>query len=174
MYKKLMKKGFTLTEMMTVAVILSVLVAVALGSFRGSLERAKFGEGLQAAEAVAAAMSDYYYDNPNIANRMRPTLAELDVSFPRAQACASPDGYCVKIKNFEVTISGKGEVTAARKKGDDTRYSIIVFAPYMRTIEQQTVYGEACENGKDTETCSVMGYTTSCPWTNHNNALCKS
>ena len=122
MYKKILnvcrfsftKNGFTLTEMMTVAVILSILIAVVVGNFRNSLERARFQEGLQAAEIVSSAMERYYYDNPDLPedDRVNPTFDQLDVELSGAQACEGgivvngTKPYCRKIKNFEIQMDG--------------------------------------------------------------------
>ena len=177
MYKKIMaKKGFTLTEMMTVAVVLSILVAVVVGNFRSSLERAKFNEGLQAAEAVAASMSNYYYDNPDLDDRMRPTMDELDISLSNAGGCTAPSDYCVGIRNFEVSIpAAGGQVEAVRRRGGNNMYTIRVFAPYMRNggASREVLAGGSCtppQNADDT-TCRAMGYTTPCE--DGKAALCK-
>lgn len=41
MYKKMNKKGFTLMEMLIVVAIIAILVAVAIPTFTGSIEKAK-------------------------------------------------------------------------------------------------------------------------------------
>lgn len=41
MYKKMNKKGFTLMEMMIVVAIIAILVAIAIPTFTGSIEKAK-------------------------------------------------------------------------------------------------------------------------------------
>ena len=58
-----LKKGFTLTELMAVVVIIGILSALALGSYTKSLERARFSEAITNAHALAAAVDTYYYDH---------------------------------------------------------------------------------------------------------------
>lgn len=41
MYKKMNKKGFTLMEMMIVVAIIAILIAIAIPTFTGSIEKAK-------------------------------------------------------------------------------------------------------------------------------------
>lgn len=41
MYKKMNKKGFTLMEMLIVVAIIAILVAIAIPTFTGSIEKAK-------------------------------------------------------------------------------------------------------------------------------------
>ena len=82
-------RGFTLSELLAVAVILAILAVMATGSFRLSTEKARFTEGLQTAEKVAAAMERFYYDNPSLPylQRIYPTMDQLDLSFTDMGEC---------------------------------------------------------------------------------------
>lgn len=153
MYKKLLKvcrfsftkKGFTLTEMMTVAVILSILIAVVVGNFRNSLERARFQEGLQAAEIVSSAIERYYYDNPDLprVNRVNPTFDQLDIELSGAQTCEGgkeengTKPYCRKIKNFEIQIDGEKSFPSPQRE-----IPVLVIA-YRGTARTATREGES-------------------------------
>lgn len=64
MYKKMNKKGFTLMEMLIVVAIIAILVAIAIPTFTGSIEKAKKATddaNFRALKAIitAAYLSDY-------------------------------------------------------------------------------------------------------------------
>lgn len=180
MYKKFLKirslffteKGFTLTEMMAVAVILAILSAVLVGNFRTSLEKARFNEGLQAVEAVAAAMEEYYYANQDINThaRMDPTFDQLDIGLSNAQPCVggvpvnNEKPYCRKIKNFEVQIAGttvstelhgvipafvsayRGEASAGANDTATHKYIIMAVPPFVRALGPLSGIDRTTEN----------------------------
>ena len=151
-------KGFTLTEMMAVVVIVSILMAVVMGTFRSSLEKARFQEGFQAAEAVSAALERYYYDNPDLSEteRLKVGFDALDIGLSSAQACAGgiTASTCRKIHNFEVQIVGleTGEMlgtsiplaaiayrgTAPTAAGGSYQYKIIAIPSLSRELYKGT------------------------------------
>ena len=57
------KKGFTLAELMAVIAILAILAALALGSYRQSMDKVRMKEGETGAHTLAAAMDDYFYEH---------------------------------------------------------------------------------------------------------------
>ena len=87
-------RGFTLSELLAVAVILAILAVMAMGSFRLAIEKARFTEGLQAAEKVAAALERFYYENPSLpyGERIYPTMGQLALSFTNQGTCHSVFG----------------------------------------------------------------------------------
>lgn len=84
-------RGFTLSELLAVVVILSILAIMATGSFRLAIEKAHFTEGLQAAEKVAAALERFYYENPSLPyeERIYPSMEQLDLSFSDMGPCTA-------------------------------------------------------------------------------------
>ena len=55
-------RAFTLAELMAVVVIIAILAGIAIGSYRRSVDRAKFADGRSLAHQIAAARDSYYYD----------------------------------------------------------------------------------------------------------------
>ena len=57
------QRGFTLIELMIVVAIVGILASVAIPAYQDYTVRAKVTEGLAAASAVKASISDYYLAN---------------------------------------------------------------------------------------------------------------
>lgn len=166
----LFSKGFTLTELLTVVVILSILAALVTGTFRQSVERARFQEGRQVVDAIAAAIDRYYYDNPDItpANRLRPKMSQLDVSFVRWQKCDPDDEYCRETEKFKVEIESDASYVVKVTASRGNKYSVMaipsVVARYHRPsdlaagVKRIIARGTACLGS----VCKVVGYTENC------------
>ena len=135
--RTVLQKGFTLAELMAVIIIISILAAMALGSYRKSLERAHFSDGLMMAHAYAAAVDMYYYDHNNT---LPENLSSVAVSH------STGGGY------FTPTYTnGNTYVTATRTGGN---YQIRVY------LESQANNPDECI-GTDTagkEFCELVGY----------------
>lgn len=154
-----LKAGFTLTELMAVVIILSILAAVASGSFKKAIERSHFSEGLVAANTVLGAVERYYAETCNEGSCVRrPTIAQLDVSLAHQRDCTSSSAYCAKTKYFEITIQNE-YVDAVRMKGSKKGdYTIRVFPDSFGSHQRAS---DACiantmPAGKDL--CISMGY----------------
>jgi prepilin-type N-terminal cleavage/methylation domain-containing protein len=161
-YLNVKKKGFTLSEMMAVVVIVAILAAVGIGSYKKAVERSHFNEGLVAANTVMQAAERYYNEQVMLSGTLPsntpPTLSKLDVGFENARPCTSASNYCVKTKYFEVTLHN-GYTIAKRMKGSTAHnYSITV---YPESFGSNRKKGTVCTftnaNGKDL--CVTMGYS---------------
>ncbi len=153
MEKFLNRRAFTLAELLAVVVILAILTGIAIGSYRRSVERAKFSEGLSLAEQVAAARDMYYYDR-----LYGGATASIPVSFnllPLELAGASGSTY--KGSNFTLSIRNQSYVEATHNDGD---YGICVYqeaAVSGGAISKPKCLG-LTDEGK--EICKSMGYTS--------------
>ena len=149
--KYISKKGFTLTELMTVVIILGILVGIATGSYRKAAERSNFSEGLVAANTVMEAVERYHIDHPSVT---QPKIADLDITLSHQKA-VSGDAYSIKTKYFTVSIKSNGRVEAVRT-GD--KYTISVFPESFGSNRFQP---ETCKGKtKKTDFCVSVGYTS--------------
>ena len=166
---KMKNYGFTLSELMAVVVILAILATVGLGSFKKSVERSHFSEGLVAATTIMQAVERYYNDQALLSGSntatSRPTLAKLDVGLENARACTTSSSYCTKTKYFEITLEKDANsvyTKAQRMKGSTAgNYAIVVypetFGSNMRR-STECVFDRNSSAGKDL--CVTMGYTS--------------
>ena len=136
-------RGFTLSELLAVVVILSILAVMALGSFRLAVEKAHFTEGLQAAEKVAAALERFYYENSSLPyfNRIYPTMDQLDLSFSDMGDCAVVEQLADSeaMQDIEDCLNSEGmdiypqDIDAAKTAASE-------FGKYCRRIGKFEVY----------------------------------
>lgn len=145
--RKKFKNGFTLTELMTVVVILAILMGIAAGSYRKAAERSNFTEGLVAAHTLMEAV-ERYHANKNVT---RPTIENLDISLAHLKSTTT---YAITTKYFTVTVYD-GYVQAVR---NGSKYTITV---YPETFGANKFHPDTCQgkNGKK-DFCVSMGYTS--------------
>lgn len=157
MKKSFDRQGFTLAELMAVVVIIAILAGIALGSYRRSVERAKFAEGRSLAHQVAAARDTYYYDQlyGGGTATMPTKFSDLSLELDNAS------GSTYNGKNFIVKISHEDYVEAEDVDGN---YGICV---YQEAGRRGYVEKEQCmyTSTEGEEFCKTMGYlhpVTSC------------
>lgn len=153
------KQGFTLTELMTVVIILAILMGIAGGSYRKAAERSNFTEGLVAAHSLMEAVERYHQDHPDV---MRPSIPNLDLTLQHQTSCSGSSCYWLKTKYFDVTLNSTKDandkydvnVTAVRKGG---MYTITV---YPESYGKNRLAPDTCqEMNKKTAFCVSVGYT---------------
>lgn len=153
--------GFTLTELMAVVIIVAILSGIAGGTYRRAVERSRISDGEIAATTVAEAVKRHSIERAfdsmsGFSSISRPTIQQLDISFPNQQACVlastQDKPYCVKTKHFEITIL-EGYVDARRVKKNTP--GLFTIRAYL-TDNQTRCHGTASA-GKDL--CISAGYT---------------
>ena len=114
------RKGFTLTELMIVILIVAILAAVAVPIFQGRLDSAKWSEGKVAMGTIAIALRMYAAEKGAGGNygKNSPTLEELE--------CTAGDlqGKYFDISNYKVS-----NTTYKRGPRADFKYMITATAP---------------------------------------------
>lgn len=159
---RLFCKGFTLTELMAVVIIIAVMSAMASGSYKKAVERSRISDGLLAASAVMEAVNRFHADHFTETNSTYPKMKQLDISFANQKACTTASDYCVKTKYFETTIIKSGTtiyIDAKRMKGATAGdYTIRVYPSDFGSNKHKT---PRCigltDAGKDL--CVSAGYT---------------
>lgn len=139
------KQGFTLSELMAVVVILAILAALGLGSYRSIMEKTIFNEGLGIAHAVAAAADEYYYEY----NKKPTNLSKLVLDMKGITV----SGNNITAKHFTGRFIPSSSVQITSK---DYPYRLQVFMEY---------YGQRPDlctglNAEGKEFCQSLGYIT--------------
>lgn len=116
----MMKKGFTLIEILAVVLIMAVLTAVAMPQYRKSVERARAAEALQMLPVIYDArdrlMTENNYSVSSSTNRNNMSFSKLDVSFKGAES----DKHTWTTENYVYKLfaaSGNSKVSATLRKG---------------------------------------------------------
>lgn len=145
-------RAFTLAELMAVVVIIAILAGIAIGSYRRSVDRAKFADGRSLAHQIAAARDSYYYDRLYSGG-----VASIPTSFsllPLELDGASGSTY--NGDNFSISIANTNYV---RAYDNDGNYGICV---YQEAGVRGKVKAETCvgRTAKGREFCQSMGYSS--------------
>lgn len=106
--------GFTLAEIITVMIIVSVLASLALPRLTGSLERVRAAEGVEILTALLRAQEAYKLENGNYTA----TLSNLDVEITRAQyfvipptVAVNPVASITRIGGYRLSINQNGIIS---------------------------------------------------------------
>jgi len=143
------KKGFTLSEMLVVVLVIGVLAAIALPSYTKSVKKSRVSDALSNLEIVSAKQQDYLINNERYAT----TFKELNVPV----SGLNEDSNTATIGNFTYTLSDDGGCITATYTGGDSY-----------TIGRNTNNEVRCTGGKcdfisdlveagDLENCSYDG-----------------
>jgi len=144
-FQRKQKKGFTLSELMAVVVIIAILAGVAMGSYRSITEKSVFNEGLGIAHAIAAAADEYYYEYHKQPEKLEQLVVDLKGISPLT-------GVNIENKHFSGKFIGDSSVELTSK---DYPYTIIVYMEYYRQLP------DVCRGNTTAgiEFCQSMGYT---------------
>lgn len=138
------KQGFTLSELMAVVVILAILAALGLGSYRSIMEKTIFNEGLSVGHTIAAAVDEYYYEY----HKQPTSLANLPLDLKGVTLNATSG----ETKHFTIT-SASNRVMLVSK---NYPYKLEIFYEHKSNMNDKCV-GTTAE-GK--EFCQSLGYIT--------------
>lgn len=149
-YKVQNKKGFTLAELMAVIAIIAILAGIVLGSYWKSTEQAIFTEGLNGAQALAAAVDEYYYDN----NAYPASMKRLAAGLRKATITDSQ----VTTTHFVYTIGYTGSAPV-KIRAERVGGQYYIDAP-LETANAHAADACVYRTTKGQEFCLAMGYTS--------------
>lgn len=157
---KCTRKGFTLTELMAVVIIVAILAGIALSSYKKAVERSRFAEGLAAGAAVAEAVSRFDYENDGTSfETSRPKISQLDIGFENDRKCtqSSDADYCFKTRYFEVIVLNSNRIQVNRVQGSTLKDYYFYFYPESRSRSSE----RCCSRSQlGADLCKTMGYTS--------------
>jgi type IV pilus assembly protein PilE len=111
----MLKKGFTLLEVLIVVIIIGILAAIALPQYTTTIEKSRSGEAVVNVGTIRAALDRYWYQENNLSTA---TLDTLDID--------NPNNVTNKLYTYTLSgLSGAGAerayvVTATRTVGSAT------------------------------------------------------
>lgn len=115
---KTLQKGFTLIELMIVVAIIGILAAIAIPAYQDYTIRAQVSEGLNLAESVKTAVSDYYAQNGSMPAAVVTTATTANgLGFARA-----PEGKYVA--SVDLAANGVIQITYSNAGGKQANANI--------------------------------------------------
>jgi prepilin-type N-terminal cleavage/methylation domain-containing protein len=96
-----MRKGFTLIEVLVVAVIVAILAAVAIPAYNGYISSSKEKVAKNTAGAIAAAVAAYYSEQQNVTFAI--TLTPV-VTLTSSKLVKCPENYSAAVSNSAVSV----------------------------------------------------------------------
>lgn len=110
----MLKKGFTLLEVLIVVIIIGILVAIALPQYTTTLEKSKSAEAVSNVGSLRTALDRYWYQNGSISTD------------PGAQDIDNPNSVTNKLYTYSIADDGtnattrKYTITGTRTSGGNT------------------------------------------------------
>ena len=164
MQHKHINEGFTLTELLTVVIIVALLSSLGLGYYKRSVEQSRFAEGLSVASALVEAVNQAYFEDlmggtsPAEANKIR-KIKTLDFSVPHSKDCAEASDYCIAVPHFEleiVKVNNDVVVRAYRREdGKSQDYAIFIYTDFADTSQRNRI---KCVTDDNQAFCESLGY----------------
>lgn len=95
----MLKKGFTLIEVLIVVIIIGILASIALPQYTTTIEKSRSAEAATNVGSLRAAVDRYWYQNGSITT----TIANLDID--------NPNSVTNRLYNYAITDDGTDATT---------------------------------------------------------------
>ena len=132
------KKGFTLTELLVVVLVIGVLAAIALPSYTKSVKKSRVSDALNNLNIVSLKQQDYMLNNEKYAETFK------DLNVPIA-GLTSTEGNTATVGSFNYTLSDACISAVSNRSGEN--YTLV------KNVETQAT---GCINGEDSTICSMF------------------
>lgn len=113
----MLKKGFTLLEVLIVVIIIGILVAIALPQYTTTLEKAKSAEAATNVGSLRTAIDRYWYQNSST-DPTNTDISKLDIDDPNAVTNRLYD-YTISV-NTSTATTRIYTILATRTAGSNT------------------------------------------------------
>lgn len=153
------RKGFTLIEVLTVVLIVSILAAVAMPVYTRAIERSRAMEAMSNVKAINDAIYVYHADKERCPSKFKQLVVTLPVAGTLDSASVNTKYFTFTLGAAPVNVPGTPcpGVVGARLNGGDYQYSI--YNSY------QSVQGKAAslscaaesDNTKSQAICDALG-----------------
>jgi type IV pilus assembly protein PilE len=136
---KITQKGFTLIELMIVVVVVGILAAVALPSYKESVDRGRRSEAKAVLGQMQNWMERYYTENGRYdQNQFGQALNTAALAYPAAPGGGAISTYTIGIEALTATtfnlVATRAGTMAADKCGD-----YVVSSAGVRSVRNSTV-----------------------------------
>ena len=132
------KKGFTLTELLVVVLVIGVLAAIALPSYTKSVKKSRVSDALNNLNIVSLKQQDYMLNNETYATTFK------DLNVPIA-GLTTTEGNTATVGSFDYTLSDACISAVNNRSGEN--YTLV------KNVETQAT---GCINGENSTICSMF------------------
>lgn len=158
-FQKTARGGFTLTEMLTVVLIVGVLAAVAVPQYRRTIQRTRATEAVAMLKALAdsserLAIAFGKRTVAAVATSGKFTFERLDVINQDSISCSFPEDDTMTCDHFTYVLGGDGTIAATQPS---TGVTLTIY-PDKSSVDSDYITCAEEENGTY---CDLYGYTNS-------------